>query len=313
MAMYWAEKLLLIKTETVYGVDSNPAEDADAILATNVKLSPMEGQDVSRELERVYMGAQPTVAAGLHSKITFKVEMKGSGQAGTAPAIAPIFIACAFAEDASGGEVTYTRMGIGAQHGSAVVYINIGGILYKMLGARGTAKLTVNAQGIAYLECEITGLFVMPEDQALPTPSYGSQLSLVPVISTTENTPVFTVGSIPMVMNSLTLDFGNTVELRNWIGSDSVVITAISESIQTKIEAVPLATWNPYALAKAGTTQELRLTNGTEAGNIVDVAVDALQIQRPSTIDQTQGIVDWTIQGVPQPVIGNDQLTITFR
>jgi hypothetical protein len=76
---------------------------------------------------------------------------------------------------------------------------------------------------------------------------------------------------------------------------------------------VPLATWNPYALAKAGTVQELRLTNGTAAGNIVDVEIDALQIQRPSTIDQTQGIVDWTIQGVPLPVAGNDQLTITFR
>ena len=46
---------------------------------------------------------------------------------------------------------------------------------------------------------------------------------------------------------------------------------------------------------------------------IVDVEIDALQIQRPSTIDQTQGIVDWTIQGVPLPVAGNDQLTITFR
>lgn len=313
MAMYWAEKLLLIKSETDYGVDPNPTEAADAILASDVKLSPMEGQDVSRELERPFMGAQPTVAAGLHSKITFKVEMKGSGIAGAAPAIAPIFIACAFEEDIAGGEVRYTRVGIGAQHGSAVVYLNIGGIQYRMIGARGTAKMTVNAQGIAYLECEITGLFTMPEDQAVPTATYGSQLSLVPVVSTTENTPVFTIGGLSMVMNSLTLDFGNTVELRNWIGSDSVKITAISELIQTKIEAVPLATWNPYALAKAGTVQELRLTNGTAAGNIVDVEIDALQIQRPSTIDQTQGIVDWTIQGVPLPVAGNDQLTITFR
>ncbi|RWR26789.1 hypothetical protein D2T29_19625 [Sinirhodobacter populi] len=313
MAMYWAEKLLLIKSETDYGADPNPTEAADAILASDVKLSPMEGQDVSRELERTYMGAQPTVAAGLHSKITFKVEMKGSGTAGTAPAIAPIFNACAFVESVSGGEVIYTRLGRGADHGSATVYINIGGILYKMLGARGTAKLTVNAQGIAYLECEITGLFTMPEDQTPPTATYGSQLTLVPVVSTTENTPLFTIGGVQMVMNSFTLDFGNTVELRNWIGSDSVIISAITESVQTKIEAVPLATWNPYDLAKAGTTQVLRLTNGIEAGNIVDVGIDALQIQRPSTIDQTQGIVDWTIQGVPQPISGNDQLTITFR
>ena len=86
MPLYWDEKTLLLKTETSYGVDATPTGAANAILATDVRLSPMEGQDVDRALEMPWMGASGTIPTGLHAKLSFKVELKGSGTAGSAPA-----------------------------------------------------------------------------------------------------------------------------------------------------------------------------------------------------------------------------------
>lgn len=51
MTIRWAEKLLLAKIEGTYGTDSSPGA-GDAVLATAVELSPMEGQDIERNLDK---------------------------------------------------------------------------------------------------------------------------------------------------------------------------------------------------------------------------------------------------------------------
>ena len=79
MPIKWKSKILLAKIETAYATDPTPTGAANAILATNVTFQPMEGQDVSRELELPWLAAQATIPAGLHSRISFRVEMVPSG------------------------------------------------------------------------------------------------------------------------------------------------------------------------------------------------------------------------------------------
>ena len=52
MSLNWKQKVLLVKTEATYGEDAAPSGAANAILAQDVQLKPMEGADVSRDLER---------------------------------------------------------------------------------------------------------------------------------------------------------------------------------------------------------------------------------------------------------------------
>lgn len=211
--MFWRLQALLAKIETTYGTDSAPTGAANAILASNVKISPMEGNDVKREFERPALGGRPSIAAGLFSKITFQVEVKGAGTAGTAPAIAVLLRACAMAETiVVATSVTYNP--VSANHESATIYFNSDGVNYVLRGARGTFKYMLNAQGIPMLEFELTGLFSQPAAVAMPVPNYGTQLTQMPQVATTANTPTFTLGGVSLPLRTFTFSAGNEVRPR---------------------------------------------------------------------------------------------------
>lgn len=126
MPLYWREKTILFKEETTYGVDAVPTGAANAILATDVQLSPMEGQGTSRNLELPWMGAQGTVPTNVHQKLSFRVELKGSGTAGTPPVLGVLLKSCAFAEvTVASVSVTYNRVTSAMK--SATIYLNIDG------------------------------------------------------------------------------------------------------------------------------------------------------------------------------------------
>ena len=90
--IYWKSKTLLVKPEDTYGVDSAPTGAANAILALNVRLSPMEGQDTERDLEKAHFGANPTIPTGLYQRLTFDVEAVPSVRlcTGGAPDLHPL-------------------------------------------------------------------------------------------------------------------------------------------------------------------------------------------------------------------------------
>ena len=312
MPLYWRNKVLLAKVETVYGTDSAPTGAANAILATDVRIMPMEGQDVSRELDsRPWMGASDTIPVGLHAKISFKSEVKGSGAAGTAPAIGPLLRACAMAEVVSAGvSVTYSK--VTSNHASATIWLNIDGTLFALTGARGTAVYRVNASGIAYMEFEFWGLFVQPAAAAMPTPTYGVQLTQMPQAASSANTPTFTVGGVTLVLRSFALDFGNVVVPRMLIRSESILITDMSEKIDMTVEAEPLATLNPFALAAAGTAQVLSLVHGVGAGRITTLAVPQGVLQRPTGLEVQDNIVEWPLSMIPRAASAGSQFTLAF-
>lgn len=84
MPIFWKSKTILTKKEVTYGVDAVPVA-ANAVLLTDVSFQPMEGEDITRNVELPYMGAQESIASGLRSVLTGTFELVGSGTAGTAP------------------------------------------------------------------------------------------------------------------------------------------------------------------------------------------------------------------------------------
>lgn len=305
----WRNKILLAVIEGTYGTDAAPTGAANGILAMDVRLNPMEGNDVDRNLDLPHFGNSGTLPAELHASLSFKVEMAPSGAAGTAPAWGPLLRACGVAEVISAG-VSVAYNPITDDPESATIYLWVGGTKYALTGARGNAKMTVNAQGIPYLEFEFKGLFTQPSETARDTPTLTAFQK--PKLASTTNTPTFTLAATPFVMRSFGLDLGNQIENRFLIGSDEILITDKNEVIETTVNAVALTTFNPYALAAAQTDVAAQLVHGTTAGNIATLAVAKAQLMRPQGLENSQNVTEWPLRLSPLPTAGNDQWTLTL-
>jgi hypothetical protein len=304
----WNTKILLAKIEATYGTDSVPVAATDAILAREVALTPMEGSDVSRDLETPWMGPDATLPAELHARLSFRVELAGSGTAGTAPRWSALMRACGCAEVISAGiSVTYNP--VTDAHQSVTFYLWIGGTRYVLRGARGTARIEISAQGIPYIVFEFWGLFSQPTDVARTSPTLTGWPA--PQLASDTNTPTFTLGGADHILRSLTFNLGNTVEPRLLINSEEMWITDKAETVEWQMEAVPLATWNPYALAAAQTTVAAIIAHGVGAGRVCTLNLPRLQVQRPQ-VTGAQNIKEWSLRGIPLPNAGNDQWTLVL-
>lgn len=307
----WKSKLILAKAGSgTYGADSGPAA-ANAILAVDVSLQPMEGEDVSRNLEQQFLGAQETIPTGIRAVLTFSVEMVGSGTVGTPPAWGPLLRACAAAQVVTANtSVDYTPVTEG--HEWVDLHFYIGPSRHILLGARGNAVLTTNAQGIPVIRYTLTGLFVMPADQARPAGvSYASFQG--PQVATKANTPVFTIGGANFVMRNFELNLGNQVEPRLLVGFEGIIIVDKAETLTATVEAVPYAEYNPFAIALARTKQAIVLQHGTAAGKRVTITAGQAQQQRPGGLANEQNVVEWPLSFVPLPTdAGNDQWKISL-
>jgi hypothetical protein len=310
MSMFWNRKVLLCKTETTYGMDAAPTGALNAIQALNVSLMPMEGEDVARGLERATLGADATIPAGLHAKMSFEVELAPSGTAGTAPAWGAILRACAVAQVIT-ASVSVAYNPISSNHESVTLHFFVDGTRYALVGARGTAKMTFAANAVPKIMFEITGLFTQPSAGANPSPTLTAWAA--PQIVSDANTPTATFNGVDLVLRSLEFDLGNQIAARFLVNSESILIPQRSERIAAVVQAVPLATLNPYTLAASQTNAALSLVHGVGAGRIATLSVPRAQIQRPQGLSNQDGIVEWPLSFVPLPgTAGNDQWTLTL-
>lgn len=309
MPLYWKSKTLLIKTEVTYGVDPVPTAGANGILVTNVSFAPMEGEEVDRNLERATFGGSPKIPVGLYSTLTFDVELVGSGTAGTAPAWGPLVRACGVAETVTAGtKVEYSPITDNPE--SCAIYFAIDTVRHVLLGTRGTFVLTVNALGIPVLRFTFTGLFSLPTTQAKVTPVLTAFQK--PQVATKANTPTFTIGGTAMILRSLELNLANQVERRFLIGYEGIHIVDRAETLRATVEAVALATYNPFAIAQNQTLQALQLVHGTAAGKIATLDIASAQQGRLTGYDNQQNIVEWPLDFMPLPTAGNDQWKLTL-
>lgn len=310
MAIKWKSKTLLVKTETVYGTDSVPTGAANAVLGLNVSFSPMEGEDVVRNTERPQMSADPTVPAGLYARLSFEVDLVGSGTLGVAPAWGPLLRACGVSQVITPTtKVEYTP--VTDNHESASIYFQIDSTRHILLGSRGTAQLTVNAQGLPVIKFDFTGLFATPTEQTKPTPDFTAWLAAS--IASKVNTPTFTIGAAPFILRNFNFDLGNAVEPRMLIGTESILITDKNERLTATVEAVPVTTYNPYTIAQAQTLQAIQLIHGTVAAKRVQLDIPSAQQARLSGLETgNQNIVEWPLNFTPLPVVGNDQWKLTL-
>lgn len=311
----WNSKIILVKPEPLnaYGVDAVPTGAANAMLLTNVQFQPMEGQEVSRNLELPYQGAQENIPVGLYCVLTGDFELVGSGSPGVAPAWSPLMRACGVAEVITATtKVEYTPVTDNQE--SVSVRFLIGVNQYVMLGARGTGVLTVNAAGIPTIRVTITGLFTVPAVATRPTVDLTKWQK--PQAASKATTPVYTIDGISFVGRDFSLNLGCDVQPRMLINQERIVIVDRAETISMTVEAVPMNVYNPVARAGSITADAPRVpievTHGTIAGRIVNVKAGYAVQNRFAGSQENQKIEEWPLTFQPLPNAGNDQWKITL-
>jgi hypothetical protein len=304
------KRIIVAKIETTVGTDASPTGSANAILVSNLTITPMATDMADRALVRSYLGASEQLPAAIHAQVEFEVELAGSGTVATAPAWGPLIRACGFAETIT-ADTSVAYAPVSDSFESLTIYANVDGVKHALLSARGTFTLDLTAKSIPTIKFTFTGLYVAVADASLPTPTYTAFQT--PLVVNKTNTPTLSLHSLTTgVMNSLSLDAGNTVTFRSLVGAESVDITDRQVSGSIALEAVSVATKDWWSLVKAATTGDLNVVHGTTAGNICTIDAPNVQLTQPQYQDQ-DGVqmLQMGLRAVPGSS-GNDELTLTL-
>lgn len=166
--------VILAKIESVYATDPVPVAASNAVLVQNISFSTEGLRMNARPAVRANIGQLQSVFGGKLGRLSFEVEVKGSGTAGTAPEVGPLLKACGFGQTiATATSVTYKP--VSASHDSITLYWFEGGRKKHILtGARGNVSIRCEAGGIAVFVFEFVGHHTAPTDATQPAPTYSS-------------------------------------------------------------------------------------------------------------------------------------------
>lgn len=307
-ARRWNKLAMLFGIEATYGVDIVPTV-ADKIIGTNVSFTPIEGEEVSRDLMLPYLGDQGMVLAGQYARLEFEVEIAGAGAAGDIPLYGSLLRAAGMAETVTAGtKVEYTIIEDGVESGS--LYYVHDGVQHVLLGCQTNIAPSFAPSAIPRFRVTCLGLLGTISD-----------LALMPVISTADlikplhvskaNT-VLSLHGWNAVAESVSFDLGNTLTPRMLIGDELIMISDRKSSGSAVVEARKLAVINWFDRVQNRMRGAASVVHGKTAGNIVEVIQGQTEIGKPST-GQTNGIINYTLPLIACPLNGMDEMKIIVR
>lgn len=297
----------LTKIEATYGVDSAPAV-ADAILMANVTFRPLVAQRLTRDLLLPYLGNQGVILTGMYATIEGDIELAGSGAAGTPPRWGSVMRIGGMTETIEAGVgVTYERADYPQDSGT--IHFVMDGVQHVLLGSRANLAPSWSTSALPRMRSSITGLLGTVTTVANPAVSKTGWITPLPV---NKANTTLSLHGWSAVGSSLSLDLGNTVTPRFLIGDEAILITNQQATGSVVIDAPPLATFDPLAIAKARTRGVLDFQHGTVAGNIIDVTASAVELGEPQP-GESDGVLINTIALDVCVTDGFDDLTIVAR
>lgn len=304
----WEQKAILIKQEATYGVDPTPTGAADWIEARNVTLTPMEVDKVATNIVMPYAGNAGSVIVGQWAKLSFDIAFVPSGVVATAPKWAALIMACGLAETtAPGVSVIYNL--VSDLYSSLFGYINIDGNLHKMAGMRGEVKVNQSAKGAPKMSFSFDSLYLTPAGGLMPTVTRTGWLLEEAVNS--KNTSPMTLGTQTLGYSNFDWSLGNKISRIDLPGpQQEICIDDRSPQASLTVLAPPIAVWNPFAIADAGSVIELSVTHGSAAGKKIktNMHVKIIGVDYEA-IEKNLG---YKLSLEPVPVNGNDEITLTL-
>lgn len=298
---------LLVKPEVTYGTDAVPTGAANAFLARNVDINPLEQIYDKRSQVLPFLGNQGEIVGGQYVSGKFQVDLAGGGAAGTAPKYGPALKAAGLSETVSAGvSVTYAPVSSGEV--STDLYFYVDGRLHKVLGCLMGSKFVFEAGKAPYIEFNFMGLYVPPVDAANPALTLTGWTK--PVAFNKVNTTTLTLHAYAIKASKIEIDLGNVLDYFNRPNSEAIRWTDREMKATFTFEEELIATKDFFSLVNAETTGALSIIHGATAGNINTLAAPTVQLTRPK-MSQERGIAMQTLEGNLKPsVAGNDEFSL---
>lgn len=274
------KRALLLKMETVYGIDSVPTGAADALQVENLTITPLELSTEETNYVGAGLGSQIQAIIDKKVKLEFDVDFFHPGALGVAPAYGKLLRSCAMAEVITATtKVEYTE--IDASEESATAYFNIGNNLHPLLGARGTWGYRASANKRLMLHFSLEALFGAPINGALPNVNWAAWKKALTL--NTVNSSV-TVHANAHNFSELTYDHANQLVKPALVGVDEIRVSDRKSGGSIKIEAPALSAINYFNIVNAETLGVVKLLHGA-LGNRVQIEHNQTQLLDPNYED----------------------------
>jgi hypothetical protein len=280
-----------------YGVDPVPGTSDGVRLARNCWSNLDPDYNWENDRSGVVTGAMiPPVAAlprGRMVKLEIFAEVKGAGS-DIPPEVAELLVACGLPETDGSALWTYGPLTSGTK-GSGTVYAYTGGLLWKISGCRGRARLELVAGELAVFHFTIVGFPTAdPATTGLAGITYDATEPIAAVNAG------LTIGSWAPDWQTMTVDpTGVDAQLlESGNASDGIQMFDFADSnplVELVARKVPLATYDPYADRKARTSRTLLFTLGPAvAFSRLKILAATVQVMKHQHID-AQGFVGWRL------------------
>jgi hypothetical protein len=284
MPMRMAATQLAGKVETVEGTKETLTLN-ECVLVKGAIFAPAV-EMYQRDLLRGTMSRDPALSGQRSAKISFTMEMAGSGNKGVAPSWGPFMKGCGFNETISANNsVTYTPL-TNNMTNSMTLATYQDGVIKRMWGARGNVKITIEAGKPGLLDFAFEGCDWELVDGALLAPTYPT---IVPPVFMNSS---LTVDSYAAILAKVELDVANTLQKRESINSVSgflsTLITGRNPKGSMDPELVTKATYDFYGkMQTPGTLGSLTMSANGATGNIVTITCP--KVRYVNITDQDRG------------------------
>lgn len=307
-AMRKKNQLLLAKIESTYDTDSAPSASTDSMLAIDPKIKEMV-DPVRRPAQVGSLSRLGSVPGSKYAEITFSMELKGSGVAGTAPRIGTLFRACGMGNVVvSNTSNTYSPESAGFE--SVTIWLYIDGRVHKVTGCRGDWKIKCEAGQMAMAEFTFKGRYADPTLLALAVPTLEST---TPAVC---KSAVFTYNNrTSLVVKTAELEMGNTVAARPSLNDANAIagfeITDRDPFLTIDPECTVETSYDFRGDALSGNLRQVSWQVGATAGNIVTFTIPKWCPEWPEYEDRDEILVE-KIKGMCAQNSGNDEISIAF-
>jgi hypothetical protein len=310
---------ILAKIETTSGVDAIPTGALNALLVSKLSINPLNAQNVDRDIIRAYLGGSEQLVGPAYMECGFDLELVGSGTAGTAPAWGACMRAIGFAEVLTATtRVDYVP--ISQAFESITIYWYDDGVLHKLVGARGTATLSMTVGEKPVMSFKFVG--IDGGTTAAGSPATTLTAWRIPQVVCEANTgditlgathittsaPVLTAGT-PYPSQGLTVDLGITTPFQALLGGETVDITDRKVTGSVKLDLTAAQEVAFLTDVKAAALTSIGLSHGTVVGDKVLVWMPNVQRSEP-TKEELNGKRLCGYKLNINPLTGNDEIRI---
>lgn len=311
MPILTQKALVLAKVETTAGTDAAPTNIANAVLVMEPNFT-VESDEITRSFARSDFSQFTSVYGMRRGQMTFSVEVKGSGAAGTAPEWGVLLRGCGMNETISAGtSVAYAPMTDSLK--TLTIWMYFDGVIHKMTGAMGTWSLSAEAGGIGKIDFTFTGNYSAPTQLALATGTF--QSTTPPIVESAAL--AWNASASGLYAASWSIDMGNEVSLRKDVNSPqglhSVYISGRTPTGGFTPEVSGALNDSFWADWAASTTRSFTAKIGATAGNITTFTAPAVQITSIGYADRDNiKTYDVGFGFRRSASTGNDELAVTL-